>query len=413
MLNTFKYVALSLIRDKGIIIWALVFPIVLSTCFIFMFAGLDDMGQLEPIRIVVVDDENYQSATALKTFMETTSESDTPNKQGAHGEEDADENEVIFKAIFASNATEAEELMRASNADESPIVGYIVADSEGLPTVHVRSVSSDSGMSSANVALLTMAMDTFVSQNALATELLAQNPALFADPTFVRDLFQIDDLTDRISLTQNSPKESVRYFFALLGMAALFGAQTGVEATLRLLPNLGPLGARREISALSHIRSLAGTLLASWAVSFVCLVIAYAFMRFVAGIDFAGRDAACLLAAAVSSLMATALGAFIGSLPKMSAGVKFGLLTALVCFAALFAGLYGQPTMALSDAVDAAAPVASLINPAKQIAEAFYSLMYYDSFTPLFMHLGVLLVMAAVLFALSAISLRRQRYASL
>ncbi len=408
MLNTFRYVALSLIRDKGIVIWALVFPIVLSTCFMFMFAGLDEMGQLEPIRVVVVDDENYQAAPAFKAFMGATSEADSSKEQAA-----GDDNQVIFKTTLAKSADEAEELMRASNGNESPIMGYVTTNAEGLPEVHVRSISSDSGMSAANAALLTMAMDTFVSQSALANDMLQRNPTLFTDPAFVESLFQIDDLTDRISVTQNAPKESVRYFFALLGMAALFGAQSGVETTLRLLPNLGPLGARREVSALSHVRALTGSLLASWAVSFACLAITYAYMRFVAGIDFAGRDIPCLIAAAVSSLMATSLGAFLGSLPKLPSSAKSGILTAFVCFCALFAGLYGQPTMQLADTVDATMPIASLLNPAKQISEAFYSLMYYDSFAPLLMHLGVLLAMALALFALSALSLRRQRYASL
>ena len=58
-------------------------------------------------------------------------------------------------------------------------------------------------------------------------------------------------------------------------------------------------------------------------------------------------------------------------------------------------------------------PVVALVNPASQIAQSFYSIMYYDTYLPLALHVGVLLLMTLALFCLSARSLRRHRYASL
>ena len=136
-------------------------------------------------------------------------------------------------------------------------------------------------------------------------------------------------------------------------------------------------------------------------------------MRYVAGIDFGGRDGACLITTAIAALTATALGCAISAIPKVPESGKSGILTGIVCFASLFAGLYGEPTMELADMVSANFPVLDYVNPAIQISQAFYSIMYYDSLAPMIGHLVVLLVMALVLFALSAQSLRRQRYASL
>lgn len=67
----------------------------------------------------------------------------------------------------------------------------------------------------------------------------------------VEKLLDAGDLTEKIDVTQNPPKESVRYFFALLGMAALFGGQIGMIAICRTQPNLSALGARRAVGALS------------------------------------------------------------------------------------------------------------------------------------------------------------------
>ena len=48
-----------------------------------------------------------------------------------------------------------------------------------------------------------------------------------------------------------------------------------------------------------------------------------------------------------------------------------------------------------------------------QISQAFYSIMYYDTYQRTIEHILILLAMAAVLFAASALFIRRQRYASL
>lgn len=435
MLNTLKYVALSLVRDKGIMIWALAFPIVLSTCFMFMFAALDTQGAIKAIPVAVVTDSNWEKAEAFQSFMEATSESeDASSGDSADKGENADKNEnasdsestregkgageddndnAMFDVVEVANATEATDLVRETASDESPVVGYITVDESGLPETHVKNVTSDASMETVDIAILVMAMDAFTSKSQLAADVLSKNPAAFGDPGFASSLFELEDLTDRVAVTQNAPKESVRYYFALMGMAAMFGAQAALIATLKLLPNMGPLGARREIGATSHVKALTGTMLASWLVSFSCLLVAYAYIRLVVGIDFAGRDVGCILAIAASSLMATSLGACLGSLPKLNNGAKTGILTALVCFCALFAGLYGQPTMELADSVAQSAPWSVVINPAAQISETFFSLMYYSTPLPMLGHVAILMVMTLVLFAISALFLRRQRYASL
>ena len=240
-----------------------------------------------------------------------------------------------------------------------------------------------------------------------------EDPAALADTRFVAQLLDAPDFTERIDVTRNPPKETVRYYFALLGMAALFGGQTGMIAICRAQPNLSALGARRALGAVSRAKTLVATLGASWTLSFACLAAAYAYIRVAAGVDFGGRDGACLVALAASSLLATALGTLVGSATKVDAGIKGGVLSGIVCVSSLFAGLYGQPVMELADELNAAFPALELVNPATQIAQTFYSIMYYDTFQRAFEHVLVLLAMTAVLLAVSLVLVRRQRYASL
>ncbi len=405
MFNVFKGALLTLTREKSVFIWSLAFPLILSTMFVFMFANLDDAGQFEPIPTVVVD-ENLDAAPGFSEMIDTLSE---PG------------DDQMLDVVRVNTEQEARDLMSGNeaagagyfNVASDGAAGYFTVDADGEPTVHVKAGVTPDSLDSAYQSILKTIGDAYVRNAALIEDVAATNPAALADTAALEKLLDTGDLTEKIDVTQNPPKESVRYFFALLGMAALFGGQIGMIAICRTQPNLSPLGARRAVAALSRAKTLTATLAASWVLTFVCIIIAFAYIRFVAGVDFGGRDVMCVAVIAAAALVATAFGTLLGSLPKVDEGVKGGLLSGIVCFASLFAGLYGSPTMKLADTITATAPAVQLVNPAVQISQAFYSIMYYDTYQRTIEHILILLAMAAVLFAASALFIRRQRYASL
>lgn len=89
---------------------------------------------------------------------------------------------------------------------------------------------------------------------------------------------------------------------------------------------------------------------------------------------------------------------------------KQGLCTALACILSLFSGLYGSFAMALSDQIAQHAPILSTLNPAQQVTNLFYDILYYDSFLPFLTTVGMLAAMSLVCLAVATVLLRRQRY---
>lgn len=408
MLNTIKCTVLTLLRTPGIVVWSLAFPLIMLGIFSMMFSSLDDMADMDPVPLAAVrpaadtgtdaaaDGMAAAKAEAFESLMDGVSTGD----------------DRLFLLTWASSAQEAEALVRESLADEQPLLGYVELV-DGAPVAHLRDSLSVHTMDLAEASILTTVLDEYAARTELAAQLLADDPAALADPRVAASLHASVQATEQVEVTHNQPKESVRYYFALMGMAALFGGSVGLVAVQRLRPNASALGARRAVSGLSHGKAMTVTLMACWLVNFACLTVAFLAMRFVVGIDFGGREGSCLAVTAAASLTALSLGCAVSAIPKLPESAKSGILTGVVCFASLFAGLYGQPTMELADMVAADAPWAAWVNPAAQIAQAFYSVMYYDSFAPMMAHVGTLLVMAAVLFLLAVGSLRRQRYASI
>lgn len=393
MFNVFKGALMVLTRKRELFIWSLAFPILLSTMFMLMFANLDDATAFDPVATAVVADAHYDEATAFSSVIDEL------------GEEGDDQ--LLDIRTFAT----VDEARNALTAGE--VIGIVSVEADGTPKLAVSPNSGGLGVEQIGRTILDTVMNTYVRNADLLASLAADNPLALADPDLVEEALTHGNATVQVSLTHSTPVQSVRYYYALLGMAALFCGQVGMLAICETQPNLTPLGARRAIGATSRGKTLVATLAASWAISFACLLVAFLFIRFVVGVDFAGREGMCVVAIAVAALFATSLGTLLGSLPKVGFGVKTGLLTGLTCLLSLFAGLYGEPCMDLADQIAREAPVLAAVNPAKVVTDAFYSLYYYDSLVPFAEKAGILLIMTVVLFAVSALFVRRRRYASL
>lgn len=418
MLTTFGYTVLAFLREKWLLLWALAFPVILSTLFAVMFAGIVEMQAFDAPRVAVVVDENYYAAPGFAQTMEAVSNGTLPGSrrggvQGSGGllaaqaasspapeveaaaTDDADDQAVL---VGIPVATAAEALALVAEGDAK---GYIAVDAEGLPGFYYAPGTTDEVDSSVVKAVL----DSYV-HGVAEIELVAQERPLAAlNPATYQAFIGQDAVgTEQVSVTRSDPHPTVRYYYALLGMAAGMAAQISAVAVGRLRADSSAVGGRRVVSGTSPWKLLVAVLAASWLCAFACLAAAYAYMRFVLGIDFGDRDALCLAALAVASFMACAAGGAVGACVKEATG----LITGLTCFLSLFAGLYGEAAMRLADAVAQVAPWFSAVNPVWQCARAFYDLLYYDSLEPFAQTCAVLAGMGLVFLAVAVLRMRRR-----
>ncbi len=395
MLSVFTATLKTVARDRGVFVWALAFPILLSTIFMLMFANIDEAQSFDPVPTAVVADADWD-ASPLADAVESLAE------PGAEGSD----------ALLAVTAYPDEAAARrALLAGE--VAGVLSVDAAGVPRLAVAPADDGVGVDQVNQTILQNVVSAYGRDRELLAGIVAADPRALADPDRVAAALEPPEGLRSVSLTREAPTETVRFYYALFGMAALFGGAIGLVAICRVQPNLSPLGARCAVGALSRGRVLVASLAACWVIAFTCLMVAFLYVRFVVGVGFGGREGLCVAGLAAAALLATALGTLVGSLPKVDYGAKTGLLTGIVCLLSLFAGLYGEPCMELADLVAREAPALAALNPARVITDMFYSLYYYDSLAPFLAKLGTLLALAAALFAASLAFVRRQRYASI
>ncbi|MCL2807100.1 MAG: ABC transporter permease [Coriobacteriia bacterium] len=323
MLTTFVTTLKTLVRNREVLLWAVAFPLVLSTLFVAMFSNLDEVHRLEPIPVVIVDDENYQAVEAFALMIELLAS------------DEANEGSPLLVPTFVASEAAALEALEAEVYQ-----GYIMLSKEGAPHF-IMDPRRSNALGNPSQTVILMVLDQYLQNTEIVNAFIQENPALFADPSFLGKLDELlggnNELsfTERISVTANPPSGSLRYFYAVLAFSSIMMATFALVAVDTALGNTSPLGARRSVGGQSKIRLLAPTLTAAWLLSFGCVLVGFAYLRFVFGVDFGGKEAAVVLTLAVSALAATFLGAFFGSL-SIPTGKKVVLWPLLhACFRSL------------------------------------------------------------------------------
>lgn len=208
-----------------------------------------------------------------------------------------------------------------------------------------------------------------------------------------------------------SPQPMARYHFAIVAMTALMAMSLACEQITKLQANLSELGARICASPLGRVPKVTAVALAVWFETFVCLVIDFAYVRFVMGVPIHGRDGLAVAALAMAAFASAGLGLALGAIPRLPVGAKTGISILITLLLSAFTGMYGN--MAFADAVQRAVPWLQYLNPCKQVTNLFYDLLYYHSLAP-FAHTSLVLATMGVLgLVVAAFELRRTSYDNL
>ena len=281
MRANFKATLLSIVRSPSLLFWPLAFPIILSLVFSMMFSGLEQAYRLQPVSVAVVRDANYDKATGFDELLSSV-------------DDDGDEWHVFDVSSVGSVAEAKRKVV------DGDVSGYICLDADANPSLHLSPRASFS-LGSGSLTSAQSVLDSYIRVRSEMEDLAKKDPMLLADPTVLQRFSSDAVSTERLSVTANDPKASVRYYYALLGMAAGIGSVLAMKAIRETQANATALGARRTLAGFPRWRVLVSSTAAAWLASYACLAVGFAFIRFVLGVDFGGREGLALLALGAAS----------------------------------------------------------------------------------------------------------------
>ena len=79
-LHNLKYTLKIIFKNKGLVFWTFLFPLVLSTLFNLAFKDIGKSAKLELIKIGIINDNNFKSNIVLKDSFESLSDKNNKDR---------------------------------------------------------------------------------------------------------------------------------------------------------------------------------------------------------------------------------------------------------------------------------------------------------------------------------------------
>jgi len=372
-IHNFKYAMKTMLKNKTAIIWTLLFPIVLGS-FMYMAFGTiyekDMVYNVIPVAVV----EETENATFKAVLTELEAKDELLEVQYLNEEE-------------AKKAIENEE-----------VKGIIYVGEELRLEVPESSYSS---------TVLQGFLNEYKKQETVITDIAMNNPEAMEEA--IENLrsektFFVEKVT-----SDGNQNMLTNYFYAVFAMGCLFASFGATEKVGKMQANVSPLGARRCLSPNNKATSIVAEFLSLVIMQFTVEVVALIYFTMI-GVDFGNKYPQILLILLFGSCIGISLGIIIGSVSKLSEGMKSGICICTSMGLSVMADLVAS---GIKDKIEHTAPIINRINPAALIVDSFYALNIYDTYDRYFRNMATLGVMTIILLTISYLVLRRNKYASI
>ena len=364
----------TLLRNKSMIFWTLLFPIILGTFFNLAFSSLSKEEKLDVIDIAVVEKVNNES---LKDVFKVLSKTDE---------------DQIFNTKYVSE-DEAKNLL-----SENKISGYIIVDNE--INIHVKE-------SSIEQTIIKYVIDQYYQMNSVAKNAIEYNPESINNGAIALMNQEKEYFIDKSNKNMDS---TVNYFYTLIGMACLYGSFFGVYTVNEVEANLSKKGARMSVAPIKKTTVILSSLFVSLLVQYVEVLILIAYLTLILGISFGSQIGYILLLALFGCFAGISMGIVVGVSNKKNENLKMGILISVTMFCSFLSGMM---MMQMKYIIEKNVPVLAAINPVNMITDGLYSLYCYDSLDRYYTNIIGLIIFSAVMFVISFMFLRRKKYDSI
>lgn len=371
--HVFKYGVKSVVRAKEILFWGFIFPFALST---FMYLAFGDIF------------ETTEKFHAIPTAIV----SEGP----------------VLKQVFSALGEEGEkQVIKPYRVDEEE-AERLLADGTVKGIVYGTDLHLKVKESGMDETILKMILQQVLQNGTAVGDVAAAHPERLQQ--VVESLGSEVRYCIRKSYGSGNQDNVVNYFYAIFAMTCLFGAFASCDRVCKIQADVCALGQRRGVTPTRKMTIIITEFLVSECLQFIVVSLLFVYIKFVLKIDVGDKYAAILLLLLLGSSLGTMFGVLVGSISKISEGVKIGILVGV---SLLFSACSDLMASGVRNLIEQHAPVINDINPAALICDSFYALNVYDTYGRFMENIAVLAAMTLILGVVSFLMVRRSKYASL
>lgn len=364
-----------LFRDKELIFWTLIFPLILATLFNLAFSKINETEKYTAVKIAVVVDEEYEKNEQFKQTLEIASKGE----------------ERLFDLEKVSKQEAEEKLLKGE------IKGYILGEEL---TVKEQGLEQ---------TIIKQFLDVYHQKIATITS-IAQLKQGKVDEELIADIVNRENYIEKTSYSKEDPNSVVNYFYTLIAMACLYGGFWGVKEIRDIQANQSWRGARINLAPVHKIKTILYNLAATFCINFLSILLLLIYLVFGLKIDFGNQMGYVLFTCFIGCILGISMGMFIGSILKKGETIKTAVLLAVTMTWSFLAGMmYIDMKYIIASNI----PILGYLNPANLLTDALYALYYYDTLERYTLNMTILGVFCIVFLVGTYLAIRRQKYESI
>ena len=379
-LRIFLYKFRQISRNRVLVGWNFLFPLVLSTAFYLGFGNLikDDPDTFKTIEAGYVNVD--QSNTTFKEVLEGLAE-----ETDAHG-----------KIISLHNYSSKEDATKAMNNGD--IAGFYVEEGYDVDTVVPAN-----GYESTTLNQIVREYD---NGKTTIENIAKDHPENMQNA--INMMYENFGILKQHDFGKNT-SQYLQYFFALIAMASLFSSWISTNILQGMCANLSEEGKRFECSPTSKMMAITAGILAGLVMQALANAIVIIYIQKVLTINMGAPLWNLILLSTIGSGLGISSGVLIGSIFKN----KQLLFAIPLCFSmtcSFFSGLmWGQ----IKQIIQYHCPIMNKINPAALLTDSMYVRATYGATSAYYEDITIMLCMIAGCLIISAFLLRRRKYVSI
>ncbi|GAA0692116.1 MULTISPECIES: ABC transporter permease [Clostridium] len=378
--HNYKYRIKCIVKDKQMMFWTLLFPIILATLFNLAFSNLSSAENFSSINIAVVKDDEHEKNTEFIEVLKSVS----------NGENDKN----LFNVEYTSKDM-AQKLL-----DDNKVDGFIYFN-DGIKVVVKKS--------GINQTILKSFVDEFKQTSSTIKTIIEKNPEIINQGT-LNSLMKRSNYIKDVSISKVNPDTTVNYFYTLIAMTCFYGSFLGIKEVSAIQGNQSAQGARINTAPTNKLKVFMVSMAAATTVQLFDIGILIAYLALIIKVGFGNQLGYIILTCIIGTIAGVTFGTCIGAIIKKGEGLKIGILVGLTMIMSYFSGMmYDKMKYIVNNNM----PILGYINPVNLIADSFYSLYYYDNLTKFFTNLSLLCGFSIIFSSITYLVLRRQKYASL
>lgn len=378
--HNYRYRIKCIIKDKQMMFWTLLFPIILATLFNLAFSNLSNADNFSAVNIAIVKDGKYENNKEFIDIINNVSEGKT--------------DDPLFNIKYTSESN-AKDLL-----SNNKIAGYIYFDKD------INLAVKDSGI---NQTIIKSFIDQYKQTESTIKTIIKKNPEIVQNGG-IENITKSEDYIKEVSISRTKVDETVNYFYTLIAMSCMYGGFLSLKEVSDLQGNQSAKGARICIVPVNKLKIFMASMAATTTVQVFNLAVLFMYLSLILKIGFSNQLGYILLASFVGTITGVTFGTCLGAILKKKEGIKVGILIGATMTMSFLSGMMYDKMKYI---VNSKIPVLSYINPVNLIADSFYSLYYYDTTTKFFTNIGILCILSIIFSTITYLAIRRQKYASL